>query len=741
MADPLSILSIIESSLSLILQCGNVAKTLNDLAGKFKQAKLALLSMAQEVDTIELAWSRIRQWSENCEQNQLDLPFVERLDRSLECGTLVISALQQDLAACTSDPHGSSVKQRAKLTWNEKALRDHQDRISRQAIAMSLLLQAINLPTFTQRKKLLRAQERRLFESDESAWSIVPSRLSSRLSLSTYTSINSTELLHSRLACEDDLFTARAYKRHIKSLLVKSARSKLQLSKFEDGGYDKLLPEKSPPKKGQNLNGRKESQDVSIPSRIWSLEAKECTSYLPSSIEVRKIFEKTQDIDRAFIEAARVGCLVDIKGLESIGAEISKTSVVNRWTPLHHAAAGGKAAHYGVAAFLIKHGAKVTSSTKDGLQPIHLACESASADLVRLLLNTGASPHCRSQTGLRPLHFACKHPDGSDTMKLLVERGADKDAESGVGGAHGARTALQMACCLIGNSRTVQSLLDLGANPDAGSEFAYSLLDFAILGKFPAVARFLLQQGADPNMRNSVTSETCLQLCIKGLCKSDSRGRNSMHMLLDFGAKAGAVDDTGNNVLHCLAKGVLSKANRGKASTPPSTLALCFAPVSQWPEWIRLIEKLVQHGADPTAVNHDGDSPQTLAIQQKNFPYFNLLYEHSIGNLSTDRRVHLRRLLIENVDEVALRKMVAPRSTLAPREIAKTRMILDLLSNDARYERSLSEAERGNLWKFYVSPFRSTGEVSEFVHTDHEINHALDPSVHHKGSRSRTETI
>ncbi len=65
MADPFSIISLIEGSISLVVQCGSVAKSLSDITTKHKQAKLTILSMVQEVDTLEFAWSRIRDWSQD----------------------------------------------------------------------------------------------------------------------------------------------------------------------------------------------------------------------------------------------------------------------------------------------------------------------------------------------------------------------------------------------------------------------------------------------------------------------------------------------------------------------------------------------------------------------------------------------------------------------------------------------------------------------------------------------------
>lgn len=227
MADPISILSLLEGSVGLILQCANVAKSLNDIAGRYKQAKLTILSLTQEVDTIELAWGRIRDWSQVQTVAGTDVRFCERLDRSLEYGRLVMAALEQDLNAFKTANATDILdfRRRSKVAfWSDQAFKDHQNRIRGQASAMSLLLQVLELPC-KDRDEVMTAKEREFCKSDESAYSIVPSRMSSRMSVSTmkrdsHMNIESTELTYRRFSFENDLFTARVYKRNYRNALM-----------------------------------------------------------------------------------------------------------------------------------------------------------------------------------------------------------------------------------------------------------------------------------------------------------------------------------------------------------------------------------------------------------------------------------------------------------------------------------------------------------------------------------------
>ena len=173
--DPASIIQIIEGSLSLALQCGHATKILNDIAGRYRHAELAIISMAQGLDIIQMAWSQIGEWSQNyVPKTSGDGEFIIRLQRSLQNGFTIMDALKRDLKPYQTN--GLSFMQRSKAIWNENSLRGHQDRISHQAVAMTCLLQAIQLKSSLARVRLIDKAEPVLRKSDESACSIVPSR-------------------------------------------------------------------------------------------------------------------------------------------------------------------------------------------------------------------------------------------------------------------------------------------------------------------------------------------------------------------------------------------------------------------------------------------------------------------------------------------------------------------------------------------------------------------------------------
>ena len=143
--DPVSIISLVDASLDLALKCASAVKQLNDLASKYKYAKLTILSITQNLDTMQIAWDRIGAWTEmySSSGNADDRGLFLRMARFLETGALVIDALEEDLLPF--DLENLTLAQRSRFVWNETMLQAHQSRVRDQAASITLLLQAIQL--------------------------------------------------------------------------------------------------------------------------------------------------------------------------------------------------------------------------------------------------------------------------------------------------------------------------------------------------------------------------------------------------------------------------------------------------------------------------------------------------------------------------------------------------------------------------------------------------------------------
>ena len=110
-------------------------------------------------------------------------------------------------------------------------------------------------------------------------------------------------------------------------------------------------------------------------------------------------------------------------------AAVEPVTRVGSYTPLHLASSRG---HGAAVARLLDAGSKATAVTATGVQALHFAAQAGSADAVRALLDRGVAVDVRDEThGRTPLVFAVSN-NRLETMKVLIDRGADVAAATKV---------------------------------------------------------------------------------------------------------------------------------------------------------------------------------------------------------------------------------------------------------------------------------------------------------------------
>ena len=141
------VIGLADGAAGLLIKCGSVVKTLNDLVDKYKKAELTIKTLIQQLEAIKAAWARIKEWSEEYQSYAptIDSELLDRLDKSLQCGGLVISALEEDLIPYHSEKKVFGLRQRSKSIWNENSLQLHQTRVRDQVSTVTLLLQVLKL--------------------------------------------------------------------------------------------------------------------------------------------------------------------------------------------------------------------------------------------------------------------------------------------------------------------------------------------------------------------------------------------------------------------------------------------------------------------------------------------------------------------------------------------------------------------------------------------------------------------
>jgi ankyrin repeat protein len=131
-------------------------------------------------------------------------------------------------------------------------------------------------------------------------------------------------------------------------------------------------------------------------------------------------------------------------------------------------------------------------------------------DVVSLLLERGADPNARTLAGFSALMFASGFGH-LPVATLLIEKGADVNAKNGLG-----NSSLQIAAGKSSDLNTVALLLDRGANIDAQARDGWTALMDAIDLNQVAIAKALIQRGANVNLAANSGWTALMAAALKG---------------------------------------------------------------------------------------------------------------------------------------------------------------------------------------------------------------------------------
>ena len=174
---------------------------------------------------------------------------------------------------------------------------------------------------------------------------------------------------------------------------------------------------------------------------------------------------------------------------------------------------------------LIKNGADVNLPNNFGLTPLFLASKFDKNEIVELLIKNGADINVQDITGVSALKSACINKRYK-MVRFLIENGADVDLRSHHGNApiissliHNhleiakllytyidvskyTNTEKLMICSYVGDFDKVKELvLDEKTDPNA-SVNGYTALMGAVNAENMEIIDFLIEEGADPNVKN-----------------------------------------------------------------------------------------------------------------------------------------------------------------------------------------------------------------------------------------------
>jgi len=273
----------------------------------------------------------------------------------------------------------------------------------------------------------------------------------------------------------------------------------------------------------------------------------------------------------------------------------------------------------------------VNAADSRGVTPLMQAAAVGSIDAMKILLAAGADVNARSGLEITPLLYGATNPA---KVRLLVEAGADVNAKSKFG-----RTALIVAAGCPGGSESVRLLLSKGANPkvkdnahitplveaarvndfeslrllldhpaeiDEGDRFGYTPLLYAASRANLAATKLLLDKGADPNASHDsglmVRNGPIALSNITPLMMAPMSSLEVIQTLLDHGARVNARD--------------------GRGMT-----ALMFAAATERPN-PAVVRLLLKAGADPEIESKDRERARDWAAKFNQPEIMKLLNAH-----------------------------------------------------------------------------------------------------------------
>ena len=254
-----------------------------------------------------------------------------------------------------------------------------------------------------------------------------------------------------------------------------------------------------------------------------------------------------------------------------------------------------------VVSGLLKERVDVNAPLPDGTTALHWAVQWDERETVDQLIRAGANVNATSRYGVTPLALACTYGNAAIVEKLL-QAGADPNASP-------KGEPPLMVAARSGDVGTVSLLLAHGANVNAKETLrGQTALMWAVAEANPGVAKVLIEKGADVHARSAGGFTPLL-----------------------FGARKGDIA----SVRTLLAAG----ADPNEKAPDENESPLVFVAILN--AHYELAALLLEHGADPNAIEKAERSVLHTLIAARNYPKFQYIGPPmQTGTLSTTGLIH-----------------------------------------------------------------------------------------------------
>ena len=239
-----------------------------------------------------------------------------------------------------------------------------------------------------------------------------------------------------------------------------------------------------------------------------------------------------------------------------------------------------------------------------------LACNSAQAESVKLLLDNGADPNISDANDYTCLHAAVRGHCINVTLQEIITHHAHLDARDSDGA-----TALFLACASR-EQNLVKVFLEAGSDPNRADNEGITCLQAAVAaGCSKNIIRAIINHGAYVNA-TAISNEPALMIAYE---KGDV---NTISVLLDSAADPNIINANGNTCLHIAAlnhcrkemlQAIIEHGAEVNATNMNNETALMKACEKGNTNAIYV---LLDGGADPNIVDADGDTCLHYAVRK-----------------------------------------------------------------------------------------------------------------------------
>ncbi|MBS3776732.1 MAG: ankyrin repeat domain-containing protein [Bacteroidales bacterium] len=201
---------------------------------------------------------------------------------------------------------------------------------------------------------------------------------------------------------------------------------------------------------------------------------------------------------------------------------------------------------YDSAKIVINNGVDVNQRER-GSYLVNTACYRGNLNMVQFLLDKGARVDVIADDGATPLVWAGKGDKTGDIVRLLLEKGADVNAENKLG-TSAFDNAVRSYCVSKEPPaiRVLEILVSHGADVDnpipEGEAAGYTNLAAAIIWEKPELSKFLIDHGADVNHVAGDGNTPLMLACREGYL-------DQVKLLLDAGARKDGLNKDGKTAM------------------------------------------------------------------------------------------------------------------------------------------------------------------------------------------------